>query len=628
VEASGRAQLERAAPVALFVAIWAGLVWTYQPSRYYFFNDAWDMLYGLLADPRSILRPHNEYFLPLFKGLFFIEYATLGRSHLWYMLIALAVHSTNAVLVYLLARSFALRWWAALGAAGMFAFSAVPWEITATSFGQCVTLPTFCMLAAVLTFRTRPIRGATLAAVAALSLAAFWVGGPPPVWLPLLLTLIYLQSGGLGALRPPSVRPALVFAAIWAPLAIYLASLRAVMTFDAVLSSHQTRISLASVPGMAEYTWVGAIFGLLSPSVTGRQGYSDSTNLVNAALVGLFLAFAYWRLPSRTARRDFCFLAAFILLPYPVISLGRLQLGLSLAASSRYQYVPLAGFVLLVMLCWQATQASWRAPRARQGFAAVGLLLLAYHLVSHAAIIREGTPAATWGVAAQQFVHDAEAATYPATNSAGTRILGPELPVPDSLHRSSAFPLWRVLQILAGTTETIMPAGDYLRDKDASVAGNLARNGGFEDAPGTEWTVDPDGVLERSSVARRMGGFGAVARLARAGSAVRQQVVRMCPETLPGKIVSFSIQVRSADAGAVSSHVVFKDVSGGVLERPSSPDHPVVRDWSPVLVTAWSPPGTCAVEVEVASTVSHPVSLELDDAIVILHPAVAAESPR
>ena len=600
------------------MVIWLALVWIYQPARYYFFNDTWDILYGLLVNWKSILRPHNEYFLPLFKGFLLVEYKVFGAFHLPYMLVALALHAANAVLVYVLAKSLSLRWRVSLVAAVLFAFSAVPWEITATSLGPCVTLATFFMLLAIYLFRERPNRGATLASVAALSLAAFWVGGPPPIWLPVVLSLIYFQAS------PQQIdgksRAATLFV-IWTPLIIYFLSLRAVTTFSAILSTHHTRLSLASIPGMLEYTWVGAIFGLLSPSLTGRQGYSVSTNLVNAALFVLFLALSYWRLSAGTARKDFWFLVAFTLLPYPVISLGRLQLGLSLAAGSRYQYVPLAGFALLTALCFSSLHGSLRTARTRNSLAAAGLVLLTYHVVTHARVIRDGTPAADWGLSAQSFLRSAKQATYPVTSQLGAKVVGPEMPVPESLHPSPTMPLWRVLQVLEGTTETVVPAGDYLRGRDASLPGNLVRNGGFENPLDQDWTAGPDETFERSAAASHTGSFGAAILLSPDGSAVRREIMNTCPQSLPGRIWTFSIQVRTGGPGVIFSRIVFKNQSNSVLARTTSPAHSLEKQWDLAVVSAWSPEEACAVEVEVANGTSTAMAAFLDDAIAILHPA-------
>jgi hypothetical protein len=616
-----------AIPIVLLAFLWVALLWLYQPSRYYFFNDEWDMLYGLLLSPRSVFALHNEYFLPLFKIVLLAEYKLFGPSHQLYMLVALALHAGNAVLIYLLAQSFSLRPRTSLIAALMFAFSAVPWEITASSFGQCVTLPTFCTLLAVLLFRRKARTSSTLVVVAAISLAGFWVGGPPPIWLPLLLSLLYFQSNAWRSRNNEEPSYPWVLFAIWTPAVLYAFSVRMVASSSSLMAVHHMTLSSASVPGMFRYTWAGTVFGLLSPSLTAHQAYSTSTNVTNAVLITSFLALGFYWLSSAEKRRDFSFLVAFSLLPYPIISLGRLQLGVSLAASSRYQYVPLVGLVLAVMLSWESIQKKWSNSVPRKICGVFGSVLLVYVLFHHIAVIRGGTPASVWGLSAQRFVRIAEAATYSSVGSAhGPAILGSGFPVPESVYPPGTLPTWKMQQVLRGETHSIVPPELFLRDKDASLTNNLVKNGGFEDDISDEWNTLSDATVKRITSVHRSGTFAARLALPPNGI-VYQQVANDCPRTDSNRIYSFSIWVNGKEGGMGQSRIVFRDAAGKELLSYASTNQPVGPEWKLSTVSALSPSDTCIIDVELSSKAATSVSFDIDDAIAIEYPRIIESLP-
>ena len=277
-------------------------------------------------------------------------------------------------------------------------------------------------------------------------------------------------------------------------------------------------------------------------------------------------------------------------------------------------------FALLVALCWQTIRNALKQKQIRRLFNTGGIVLLAYYLAFHGQVIRKFNPGADRGIRTQQFLQIAKQATYPGTIQAGEAILGPELAVPAYVSAPGYFPLWKVFQVLEGNTQTIVPIGDYLRDKDASFAASLIRNGGFENSlADSPWKTYGGARSEQNRFASRTGNFGVETVLPRSG-AFSQDVITSCPVTISGRILTFSVQARTNRPGALAARIIFKNYENTILETYHSLTHPGDDQWHQVLVSGLSPEGTCIVGVDVTNESSSELTAMLDDAILVVHP--------
>lgn len=620
-EASNEQRRMGLIPAVVFVVSFVGCLYVHRPSRYYFFGDSWGALYGLLVDWKNVLQPHNEHLMPLFKALYLLEYKLFGANHLLYMVVGFALHAANATLVYLLGRRLSLRSWPSAAAALVFAFSWVHWEVTGWSFEQCFMLSTLFMLIAVILFCENPHRDRTLVWVGILSLAAYWSA---PVSLALLPILFACYVLWLASRSEPVGRAQVLkaFLAMGLPFVVYLASLRATMSFSTVLAMNKTHLSLFNLPTVIDLTLFSAAYGLVLPTLTFINPQSLASAPLILLLVLLLLVLSYRRLESELQHRAFWFLLCFLLLPLVVVSLGRIQWGPAHMLSSHYQYLPLVGFALLLGLCGQALREALQRKQLQVWFNVAAVVLLAYYVDYHVHLIRRVNPAAYRGVQAQQFLQTARRATYPSSVPAGGAVLGPEFSVPDFVYAPGSIPLWAVFQVLDGNRRTVVPVGDYLRSQDATLAGNLVRNGGFED-PGLEraWASSGGARFKRSGSTAHAGRSSAEVILPVSGSALAQDVVRSCPTPLSGMILTFSVQAKTMRTEALQASILFKDRKNNVVGEFRSSRHPGGDKWSPLVVSGLAPENTCIVAVSLVNASSAELAGLVDDAVLLAHPA-------
>lgn len=620
-EASNEQRRMGLIPVVVFVVTFVGCLYVHRPSRYYFFGDSWGALYGLLVDWKNVLQPHNEHLMPVFKGLYLLEYKLFGANHFLYMMVGFALHAANATLVYLLGRRLSLRPWPSVAAAIIFAFSWVHWEVTGWSFEQCFMLSTLFMLIVVILFCENPHRNRTLLWVGILSLAAYWSAAVSLALLPILFAFYVLW---LASRSEPVERAQVLktFLAMGLPFVVYLASLRATMSFSTVLAMNKTHLSLFNLPTVIDLTLFSAAYGLVLPTLTFINPQSLASAPLILLLVLLFLVLSYRRLEPELQHRAFRFLLCFLLLPLVVVSLGRIQWGPAHMLSSHYQYLPLVGFALLVALCGQALRDTLQQQRTQIWFNVAAVVLLAYYVDYHVHLIRRVNPAAYRGMQTQYFLQTARRATYPSSVPAGGAVLGPELSVPDFVHAPGSFPLWQVFQILDGNRRSVVPVGDYLRSQDATLAGNLIRNGGFEEpSQVSSWKGDGGARLERTDSAAHAGRYSAAIISPGNGSALSQDVIQSCPAPLSGKILTFSVQAKTQRAEALQASLIFKDRGNNVVGESRSRWHPGGDEWSPLVVSGLAPENTCIVAVSVVNPTSAEITGLVDDAILLAHPA-------
>lgn len=618
---NGEQGKERLVVASVFVVSLVGSIAAHRPSRYYFFGDSWGVLHELLMDWKNILHPHNESFMPLFKAFYLFEYRLFGANHFLYSIAGFALYAANATLVYLFGRRLSLRPWPAVAAGVIFTFSWVHFDVPAWSFEQCFSLSTLFLLMAVVFFYENPTRTKTLVWVGVLSLAAYW-SAPIALALPLILFVCFFLWL---ANHPEPVGRAQVFKtllAIGLPFTVYLASLRATMTFASVLAINKAHLSLYNLPTVIDLTLFSVTQGLLLRNLTFPITPPLASGPVIILLVFLFLGFCYRLLISEVQRRAFWFLACFPLLSLFVVCWGRMQWGPVHLLSHRYQYLPMTAFALLIGLCGQALRSRLRERRTQLWFTTATLVLLAYYLVFHIHMIRRVNPIAYWGVRAKEFLRLARQATYPNSVPPGGAVLGPELVVPDYVHAPGPFPLWKVFQVLEGNTRTVVPVAGYLRGQDATLVGNLVRNGGFEEPlAGSAWASTGGTTRKRTETAAHAGRFGAEVKLPGTGSALSQDAIQNCPSVFSGRIFTFSVQAKTKSAEVLQASILFKDRGGNVLGEFQSSRHPGGDTWSPLVVSGLSPENTCIVSVSVENAGTTEISALLDDAIVLAHPA-------
>ncbi len=611
----------------LFMGTFLASLWIHEPSRYYFFGDSWDLLHATLTSWKHLFTPHSEHLMPLFKVFYFLQYQLFGGNHVPYMVVVYALHAANSTLVYLLGRRLSLRQWPSAMAATIFAFSSVPYEVTGWSFEQCFLMSTLFILIAVYMFFQAPHRGKTLVWVAISSLAAFW-SGPIAFALPALLSAYYLLWLTNENKRVEKTQVVTTMSAVWAPIVIYLASLRAVTTFASVLATHNTRLELHKVTSMIDFTLFGTTYGLVLPSLTFVNAQSFTSAPIIIILLVLFLVACYMRLSSRGERLGFWFLVCFLLIPHLAISLGRSQLGAGEALAPRYHYLPMIAFALLVTLCSQALGNALQQKQIRRLYNAGGIALLAYYLAFHGYVIRKINPGANRGIRTQQFLRIGRQATYPSSMQAGEAILGPELPVPEYVLAPGYFPLWKVFQVLEGNTGTVVPVGPYLQDKGASFPANLISNGGFEEPAGeSPWKTYGGARFIQNRLASRTGNFGAEAVLPSSG-ALSQDVITSCPVSISGRILTFSVQARTNRPSALTARIIFKNYEETILETYHSLPHPGDDQWHQVLVSGLSPEETCIVGVDVTNESSSELTAMLDDALLVAHPGTVDDKGK
>ncbi|MBI5700264.1 hypothetical protein HZC34_00240 [Candidatus Saganbacteria bacterium] len=86
--------------VVLIVVFWAPIMFDNE-----FFYDDYSFIDTFKAGTPSIgyfLKPHNEHFMPMFKGVFFSMYKIFGANIVPYMGLVIIMHVINAILIFFL----------------------------------------------------------------------------------------------------------------------------------------------------------------------------------------------------------------------------------------------------------------------------------------------------------------------------------------------------------------------------------------------------------------------------------------------------------------------------------------------------------------------------------------------
>jgi hypothetical protein len=612
---SGRGRKDGLIPLLIYAGVALISFAIYAPFRSYFIGDTWDVLLAYLLDWKSIFSPQNEHFIPLFKLVYLLEYRAFGAHHIWYMGVSFALHAANAVLVYLIGRRIRLGPAAATIAAAIFAISSVYFEIISWDFEQVFLLGTLFMLTAIYVL-LKDSRPSKFWIIGALCLAAYFACG--------LLTLSFVLAVSLCELGRLSGDKAAtrghlggLLAALWAPTLIYLFAFRMVMSFSAALAINNARLSPRSLKPIADAAFFGWTYGFLLPALTFPMPQRPGIAVMVLLAATIFAARSYYGL-LREERFAFWLFLTFTFTPFLVISLGRAQLGFGGAASSRYTYLPMASFALLVVLSWQGFRRTLAVEVFRRWSGAFGVLLLAVYIFYHVKHVGKYNPTAEYGERTQRFLQRLMPAVYPAVQTPGEVILGPELEAPDYMYAPRHWPIWRALQVLEGNTSTVVPIRNWLERQDSRIPGNLLQNPGFE--RGLDNWKNSDAESRTTDKAAVTGKFGVEAVLPTTDSSVTQQVANTCPARLNNSVYTFAVRTKTSVRDAVVAHIVLRDSATAQVAAFDSAPHPGDDQWHQLVVSGLTTPSACSLAIEVANTSSGRVTAWLDDAIVVRHP--------
>lgn len=560
----------------------------YQPARLYFYGDTWDLLLLFQQQGWQQVWPlHNDHFIPLSKAFLFFEYLLFGMHNLPYQVINILIHAVNAVLLYFCAAEFSSRVAPRAFGALFFGMSTVPWEVTMWETGQQISLALLFILCSLL-LHARYLRrreGRLLAYLLLSALAACCAMGFGLMVVPLLM----IQGAVLGR---PRWKQALAGATLLglAALACYALLLR-----THYVPPHDTghMRSLGQAAQLVRWIVTGLRDGLLVPSISTRSG--------PLVLGILFLAggLLFWRAFLAVDRVLLLIVPVVMILgPYALTGVGRLELGVALAASSRYQYLPVAGLALI--LAWLAGGAfeiaQQRFPAALSLLALVTLLTLPAHAISSYKYVRQHSPRFLWGQQAHRFVDLAIYQRGRPPVPAGMLCAGPELYLPASMY-PWLFELSRVLPMYA--------ASGVIRD---------------------ECGVGLRSVLELPEIRRAnlleggAAGLDSVTRIEMPQATSAYSFELSCPDTSRPYTFAASARLVSGEP-RVCLRVVSKDRTGNVLDsllsRPISS-----HEFENVLVSAYPAEGASVVEIGFAAAPgsASPVIIEAKDAILLQHP--------
>jgi len=609
----------------LLVAIFLLLIWIHRPGRYYFYGDSWDVLYNFLVDWKAtVLRPHNEHFIPFFKLLYLLEYKLFRDQHLGYSLVTLALHAGNSTLLFILARQL-MGIWYSLCAAILFGFSSIPWEVFTWSFEQGFQVGLACFLAALIVSVGRPMHLRTSVTIAALSIAAYGFAGPLAIVIPLAVSLYVVACKASGRTSFDKEKLLGTLGIIWGPTFLYALVALSLRDASSTLALHGTRLTFMQVRAMIDFTFYGVTQGLLSPTVGLPPGYLPGYAMLVIVLTTLLIASAFFFLGKQRLLAEFWTLLVLLILPILVISLGRSQFGALEALASRYQYFPLAGLAILLALSWDRLANRRRSLRVMMNVAAALLMLI--YVRYHRFQVRYVNHGANRAQLAREYVNRMKQLTYPSQPDHFAAVLASEGAVPEYVCAPGYRPDWQILQVLEGNARSVLPVGRYLADRSASFKFNLVRNGGFEAVENSAWIARDQNQLARVANRGRRGGWGLRVELS-PRSALTQEVLRSCPEPLPMKLQTTSVYVLGDSQSALSLRLVFQDAAATPIMRAQALEHPRESGWKQLLVSAITPEGACRVSLEVAATGESTSKALIDDAIFVLHPAIIDKAGR
>jgi hypothetical protein len=609
--------------IVLFITFFLGVVWAQRPSRYFFFGDSWDVLYLCMVDLRTALQPHNEHFIPLFKLFFHLQHIMFGAHHLAYMLVLYLLHSLAAVLVYRVAKQGGLPTLSSLAAALIFAFTSVTWEVTTWEFEQAFVLGTVFLLVALEVFMRSSRCKRDLLIVSFLLLLGIWSGGPIILSLSLALSAYLVTQDN----RSQHSLTQLLFSLIslWTPLLIYYISLKLSLRLVANLDVNHValntpHIHLRSFPTMLDFCFYGIGWGVVLPTLT----FIHAGAMVSATLILIILAIsaaASYSTLLAPEKRFLWLLAGLIFFNYWIISIGRIVYGPATAASSRYQYLSTAPLAILLVLCWRGL---WRKAVLMHPiwYSAISSALLLYLLVFHCATLKRENPGADRGLAVQRFLQLAIRSTFPAGSASGEVVLGPELLVPTEVYRPRTMPLWKILQVLQGSTKDVVPVREYVGDVEHLRPYNLITNGGFESGMGPEWIGFSGTQFHATAGEAHSGRLGAQLFFPVRNAAFSRDVIRGCALLSKSKIFTYTVYVNTRVSNALLARIIFKGPDGAILSTGESKLAAGDGLWHQLVVSGLSPAGACLVEVDLSNSSAEPVTAMIDDAMLLLHPGV------
>jgi len=599
-----------ALPVSIAcLTILSGFV-AYQPARLYFFGDTWDLLFlfHTRLGWREMWITHNDHFIPLSKAFLYLEYLLFGMNNFPYQAVNILIHAANTVLLYFCAAELSPLVAPRLFGALFFGLSGVHWEVVMWETGQQISLALLFTLLTLLLygqfFRHRDVR----------MLAYAWLGGVCAccsMGFGLLVVPLLIAEGVIRG--RPQWRRSLAISAVLA-VAILLC-------YAVLLWSHHPHFAnaghiarIGQVVQLIPWTLNGLRDGLLIPSAS-LFGPLFLGGLSLAA--GLFL----WRF--FLSRQRLCLLLVPVVLvlgPYLLTGAGRLSMGLNTAASSRYQYLPVAGLaLLLVWLVGGVIEiAARRDTMLLFPLGLVALLTLPVHAISGYAYVRQHSPRFLWGEQARRFVDLAIYQRARQPSPAGMACVSPELNLPASIY-PFAFPLFRVLPMYA--------ADGVIRDECTVSLRSALETPEIEQdnlLKGSATGVDP-GKWRSYAAAKGSAGIPGsetahVVRieLPQSGSAYSLDVP--CAGTFHPYSFVASVQLVSGEPNA-HLRILSKDRAGNILNVVHSPPISSAQ-FETIVVSAYPEPGADTVGVDFANTGASggPVALAVKKAVLLQHP--------
>lgn len=301
----------------------------------FFFHDEWTLLHRLITAPaKFIFTPLNEHFLPLFNLFYLIQYRLFGLNYPFYQFILLLFHFANAYLLFLIIRRLTKNRNLGVLAFFLFIINSLYWEVIFAAITQAIVFCLFFTGLALLFYLKK-----NFALSAFFSLLSIYCWGINLFLPSLFLILLVLR-------RPVKPKEALPYLFTQA---ISLATYFSFSQLPATEFNFQDAFAftLAAVKAM--------ILGFYTAS-PGRMTYF----LVFATFFAFFL-FSTLRKSKKKIKKNILphlpflvFSLATFLYIFLLLGFSRAPMGLELAASSRYTYLPLFFLIIINLLLFDA----------------------------------------------------------------------------------------------------------------------------------------------------------------------------------------------------------------------------------------------------------------------------------
>ncbi len=556
---------------------------------------------------------HNEHFMPVSKLVLYFQYGLFGMHHLLFQITGTVIHAVNAGLLYVLARGITRLRVPRLFGTLCFAFSGAYWEVTQWEAGQQTSLALLFILVSLIVAGCylRTGGAAWLALTMVSALLASWSMGFGLLVLPLVV--VQASASGERGKRGVAVC-ALPFAAILASIAIVWL----IDPHGAALVGRRASVEQA----MAVIPW----------TLTALKGLADSYLAPVAApmaLACLFLCVGIF-FPRRflSGRRLSALAMPIVMLlsPYALTAIGRVQLGMNAAASSRYQYIPAAGLGLIVV--WVASGlfviAKQRYPQLLRPLALVTLLTLPLHAVASYRYIGQHSLLTGWGEEAQRFVSAVVQRPEWKRTPPGMAYVTPELYLPNGMYPQPYFELNRALQLYPSDVQrpgiTTVSSAAAFGSQEITRA-NLLNGGARGIVPG-QWKATGLTLVTFDAAAENV---PRLARIELTGPSGYGFDTR-CSEGNPYTFAA-SVQLQSGEP-ATCMRMIFTDAAGRLLETFRS--RPIISpDFETVAISGYPPPGSTEVTVDFsnAGTGYETTRIAVRDAVLVRHPVYVPATP-